>query len=176
MFEKHGKGFTLVELLVVIAILGVLATIGLVSFSSAQVRGRDTQRKSDLKQIATSLELYFSDYGVYPTASSGKILGCPSPAGVCTWGSGEFTDGKTLYFKVLPEDPTSNNYYYYRTLSVDSVANQGFQLYARLENSQDQDCLSGNCGTHTDLPAGVTCGDGGSCNFGVTSANVTPTD
>ncbi|MCX6704946.1 MAG: prepilin-type N-terminal cleavage/methylation domain-containing protein, partial [Candidatus Woesebacteria bacterium] len=77
--NKKGAGFTLVELLVVIAVLGVLVTIGLTSFTSAQMRGRDTQRKSDLKEVSSSLEIYYNDYGRYPSASGGQILGCPIP-------------------------------------------------------------------------------------------------
>lgn len=168
-------GFTLVELLVVIAILGVLVTIGLTSFTSAQMRGRDTQRKSDLKEVSSSLEIYYNDYGKYPSASGGQILGCPIPV-ACTWGTGQFTDGKTIYFKVLPKDPSKGYNYYYRTVTVNSVANQGFQLYAKLENSQDISCIGSNCGSHIDLPSGVACRGTTSCNFSITSPNVTATE
>jgi len=64
--KKINKGFTLVELLVVMAILGVLVTLIGTAFRTAQARGRDVQRKSDLKQIANALELFFNDYGFYP--------------------------------------------------------------------------------------------------------------
>lgn len=173
--KKLSPGFTLVELLVVIAIIGILSTIGLVTFSSSQMRGRDTQRKSDLKQIASALEIYFNDYSAYPPASAGLLLGCPSPTGPCTWGIDQFTDTNTVYIKTMPKDPTSNYNYYYRTVAVDGTSNQGFQIFARLENSQDSSsCIGNDCGTHTDLPAGVTCGAYG-CNFAITSPNVTPT-
>jgi general secretion pathway protein G len=176
-------GFTLVELLVVITILGVLATIGLVSFASAQARGRDAQRKSDLKQIASSLELYYSDYGKYPNSDNGKIQGCPSTSNTdCEWGvagsKSDFTDLRTTYFASLPKDPSSDQNYYYLPVTVGSV-NQGFQLYARLENSQDLNCLPGvegtpSCSCPVGIPTGVTCGLG-PCNFSVTSSNITPT-
>ncbi len=172
---KRSLGFTLVELLVVIAILGVLVTIGLVSFTSAQAKGRDTQRKSDLKQISNALEIYFNDYGSYPASINGQILGCPSTSNTpCSWGTGQFTDGKTVYFRILPEDPTSNGNYYYRSLAIDSIPNQGYQLFARLENSQDAECIGDDCGNHTDLPAGVSCGGTTSCNVSITSPNTTP--
>ena len=177
--KETAKGFTLVELLVVIAILGILATIGLVTFSSSQMRGREVQRKSDLKQISSALEIYYNDYGSYPIASNGQILGCPiaTPTStVCTWGTGQFTDGKTVFLKTVPKDPTSNFSYYYRTVTVGGGAKQGFQLYAGLENSQDVSaCIGGNCGSHSDLPAGVTCGGTVGCNFSITSPNVTAT-
>lgn len=177
MRKNFSAGFTLVELLVVIAILGIISTIGLIAFNSAQMRGRDAERKSDLKQISNSLEVYYNDYGKYPNASNGEILGCPSTTPtLCIWGVGQFTDGKTIYIKTVPKDPNSNFYYFYRTVNVNGSANQGFQLYAELENSQDTNaCIGGNCGTHTDLPSGVVCGGSIGCNFSITSPNTTPT-
>ena len=178
------KGFTLVELLIVIAIIGILASIALVAFRSSQIRSRDAQRKSDLKQIANSLELLYADYSQYPPSNvSGQIMGCNFSVGgsvACSWGSGSLSDGKTTYFKVLPKDPSGGQTYFYRTVNVGG-ANQGFQLYAHLENSEDQNCLvengKANCSNPT-VPGGVTCSSNGdvSCNFSITSPNVTPTN
>src|SRR5437588_640087 len=61
-----SKGFTLIELLVVIAIIGILATIVMVNVLSVRSRARDTQRKSDIRQIQSALELYRADQGSYP--------------------------------------------------------------------------------------------------------------
>jgi type II secretion system protein G len=172
--KKTQKGFTLVELLVVMAILGVLVTIIAGGFRSAQARGRDAERKSDLKQLSQSLELFFSDYGRYPSDDAGRILGCPySPAGgssPCTWGAGELTDEKTIYFKILPKDPTSSLDYYYRIVPASS--NQKFQLFAHLENTEDKDCLGGDC---VASPVAYMCGDK-ICNFSITSTNANATE
>lgn len=143
----NPKGFTLIELLVVISILGVLVTIGLVSFRGSQARGRDAQRKSDLKQISAALELYYSDYSRYPDSLS--------------WGT-EFTDGKTIYMKVLPKDPVSTQTYLYRVLE----SNQKFQLYARLENLEDKNIIT----------TAYNCGGSAICNFALTSTNTTPSE
>ena len=173
---KSNSGFTLVELLVVMTILAVLVSIGLVSFRSSQFRSRDAQRKSDLKQLSSSLELFYSDYGKYPDGTSGTIEGCSynSSTGTgtaCTWGTGEFTDGKTIYFKVIPDDPYTGHSYYYRI--VDSPTNQKYQLFAALENSEDRDCLGGDCASPT---VSYSCGSGITCNFSITSSNTKPTE
>jgi len=71
MDKQKNFGFTLMELLIVIAILGLLATIGLGSFRTSQMKGRDAQRKSDLSQIQKALEMYYNDYSGYPAAITG---------------------------------------------------------------------------------------------------------
>lgn len=160
-------GFTLIELLVVIAILGILSTIAIGNFRSSQIRGRDVQRKSDLKQISTGLEIYYNDHGQYPPANgSGQIMGCPATTGACTWGESEFSDSRTVFIKVLQTDPAGGDNYCYKTYD----SHTKYKIYARLENPKDQDCMAGTCAT------AVACGSGSSYNFAVTSTNTTPTD
>ena len=66
----NNKGFTLIELLVVIAIIGILATLAIVSLTTARSSSRDAKRLADLKQLQTALEVYYNDYGSYPTLLS----------------------------------------------------------------------------------------------------------
>lgn len=174
--NNRNPGFTLVELLVVLAIISILVTIGLVSFTSSQLRAHDAQRKSDLKQVANALEIFYSDYGKYPpsdgTNSTGQIYSCPFDSvkltgSACAWGMGEFRDidssfnTKTTYMKAMPKDPSSFTYWY----RVDSTG-QKYQLFAHLENTQDPAIITTT----------YTCGASSACNFGISSANVTPTD
>ena len=66
----NTRAFTLIELLVVIAIIGILATLAIVSLSTARSSSRDAKRLADLKQLQTALEVYYNDYGSYPTLLS----------------------------------------------------------------------------------------------------------
>ena len=100
------RGFTLVELILVMAIIAILTTFITGGLGSSQVKGRDAQRKSDLRQMASALELYYQDYGEYPAENNGVIIACPYDSGTgtgtnCAWGSSRFTDDKTLYLKIL---------------------------------------------------------------------------
>jgi prepilin-type N-terminal cleavage/methylation domain-containing protein len=56
--RKTSSGFTLVELLIVIVIIGILATIGIVSYGVVQTRARDSKRIDDIAHIGRSLQLW----------------------------------------------------------------------------------------------------------------------
>ena len=66
------RGFTLIELLVVISIIGVLSTIGLTSFKTANEKARNSRRIADIQQLRSALGMYRSEPGHtgYPTAET----------------------------------------------------------------------------------------------------------
>ncbi len=147
---KKKSGFTLIELLVVIAILGILAAIGLRSFRSSQIKGRDAQRKHDLGQLQRALEAYYNDKGLYPLP--GEL---PGPG--IEW---QDLDTGTLYIKSMPADPSGQSYLY------ESTAGVNYKIFAYLENQKDrdiEDCV---------VTMGKDCSAPGPCNYGVSSANV----
>ncbi len=174
------RGFTLIELLVVMAILGILAVIGLGSFSSAQAKARDARRKSDLNGIAKALEVYYNDHGRYPIGetSTGRILGCADdfadPRVACDW-EGSMRVGETTYMPELPKDPKGN--YYYFSLPANNGAS--YVLFARLENTEDPAVpvlLSGQPGAYNSINTFQSfCRSSGltKCNYVITSSNTT---
>jgi len=63
---RKQKGFTLVELMVVIIILAVLTGIAIPSYLALRNRARESAAKAEMVNIATAIELFFSDYSQYP--------------------------------------------------------------------------------------------------------------
>ena len=100
MIKKYKKGFTLIELLVVVAIIGILASVVLVSLSSARAKARDVQRISDLKQIQNALAVYYGDHRSYPYTNGNWYGTCAYYGGYADWIPGLVP----TYISKLPQD------------------------------------------------------------------------
>lgn len=176
LLKFPSPGFTLIELLVVITIIGILANIGLNTFSSSQKKSRDTKRKGHLRQMTDALEAYHNDKGQYPAAAadgSGNLMGCEANAEeVCTWGTSAFqnTTTNTVYMIKLPEDMTTGYTFYYDA-TIESGLNTKYQLYARLENERDKDVIVD--AENDPQIYNISCGSQ-NCNYGVSSSNIMP--
>ena len=58
----HGrKGFTLIELLIVVVIIGILAAIAIPKFANTKEKAVVASMKSDLRNLVTAQESFFSD-------------------------------------------------------------------------------------------------------------------
>ncbi|HVX37938.1 MAG TPA: prepilin-type N-terminal cleavage/methylation domain-containing protein [Gemmatimonadaceae bacterium] len=62
---KIRKGFTLIELLIVVVIIGILAAIAIPKFANTKSKAYITAMKSDLRNLVTAEEAYFSDSSSY---------------------------------------------------------------------------------------------------------------
>jgi prepilin-type N-terminal cleavage/methylation domain-containing protein len=63
---KH-QGFTLIELLIVVVIIGILAAIAIPKFANTKEKAYMASMKSDLRNLVTAQEAYFSDRTSYTT-------------------------------------------------------------------------------------------------------------
>ncbi len=71
--NRDGHGFTLIELLIVMVVIGVLAGFVFNTLSTAQKRGRDAERITDIRAIHKSLEVFFSEGDGYPDEASFEL-------------------------------------------------------------------------------------------------------
>ena len=71
------KGFTLIELLIVVVIIGILAAIAIPKFTKS--KAYKTAMISDLRNLVTAEEAFFSDSGKYSaTIDSAHVKFAPS--------------------------------------------------------------------------------------------------
>ena len=138
-----NKGFTLIELLVVIAILGILVTIAIASYTSAQGKSRDGRRKGDMDAVKKALELAKSD------TTGGFFPGCPSNAPSCQLSNAATTNNPSIetagYIKKTPQDPKNTGVYVYTyiptaancTGQTGATPCSSYTLVACLENGND---------------------------------------
>lgn len=124
--NQKSRGFTLIELLTVIAIIGILTGLLTVSFFGVRLRGRDAQRKGDIKQMQSALELYRADNDTYPTTSPFATCGASFTSG-----------GTTTYMQKVPCDPSSGGAYYYYFNNASS-----YVIASCLENASDRDAAA----------------------------------
>jgi prepilin-type N-terminal cleavage/methylation domain-containing protein len=165
----QNKGFTLVELLIAVTILAILSSIGLVTYSSAQVSGRDSRRKQDLHSIATALSFYYENHlpHVYPHEDGGPYTSSNNPTG--PW----IPELTGQYLDNVPRDPskdtgtvqTSSSAWGYEYLAYSTCRSGGpqsanthwFKLMANLENGNDKD-INYNDGNDCDPGGSADCG------------------
>ena len=61
----NRKGFTLIELLIVVVIIGILAAIAIPKFANTKEKATLAGMKSDLRNLVTAQEGFFSDNNTY---------------------------------------------------------------------------------------------------------------
>ena len=67
---RQRKGFTLIELLIVVVIIGILAAIAIPKFANTKSKAYVTAMKSDLRNLVTAEEAFFSDSTYYTSGST----------------------------------------------------------------------------------------------------------
>ncbi len=68
MRRNARKGFTLIELLIVVVIIGILAAIAIPKFANTKEKAYIAAMKSDLRNLVTAEEAFFSDSVKYTSS------------------------------------------------------------------------------------------------------------
>ena len=102
--------------------------------TTTSVYDRDSQRLTDLKQVQTALELYYTDNAAYPLSYGAAILGDSTHK--CLNSNGWSSSGcSNPYMGNVPSDPKDGNYVYIQWGST-------YVIISTLEGTIDS--LSGN--------------------------------
>lgn len=132
-------------------------------------KANDAKRKSDLEQLQRTIETYYNDNGSYPphSVAPDPLYRIKPSTGYIEWGS-----TWAAYNTTLPKDPTpsTRNYVYYA-----SSNGQSYWIYASLQRNSDPQACNGGAACSslsTNSIPGTACGQ--TCNFGVSSPNVSP--
>jgi general secretion pathway protein G len=101
--KSSQKGFTLLEMLITVSIIGILAAITSANLGGARTRARDTERVTEVSQIALAVEHYYNACRQYPA-----MLALTANNGTCPV-------GVTLdsFITSIPTDPLNNGTFVY---------------------------------------------------------------
>jgi type IV pilus assembly protein PilA len=77
---SNRKGFTLIELLIVVVIIGILAAIAIPKFANTKEKAVLASMKSDLRNLVTAEEGFFSDNQTYSTTLGATQVNTAGPA------------------------------------------------------------------------------------------------
>ncbi len=146
---KHQavSGFTLVELLVAVGIIGVLASVSVVSVNSVRAKGRDAKRVSEVKQMQTALEAYFSNsasasYPVLGTDAAPATLGtgnqiklCNTALGFDTAANCDNAANAPVFMARAPRDPSNGA----------QIGGASYEYTYKSRTAANADCAAAPC-------------------------------
>lgn len=69
-----NRGFTLIELMMVVVIIGILAAIAIPKYSGVTESARHAACRSNLRNIAGALSIYYAENDGYPPGNGWKKL------------------------------------------------------------------------------------------------------
>jgi len=148
----NKKAFTLVELLVVMTVLSILATISFIYFFNSFAETRDSSRLSDLNNMVTNLELYYTQESKLPIPDTPVEIEYQWSVAWTQWlfWSGVVNKIKNFWLNI-PKDPKFEIEYAY------SVTNneKEYQIWALFEKLKSDDSQSWIAQTNSSIPTAL---------------------
>lgn len=95
-FVRNQAGMTLIEIMIVIAIIGTLMAVVGQKFMNASKNANVKLTKTQIKQLESKLDQYYTDCGSYPTTDQGLMALLENPgADACSnWGPNPYINKK----------------------------------------------------------------------------------
>ena len=126
---KSNKGFSLTEIMISMSIIGSVATLAGAQVDDILPLARDAQRKANIHQAQTALNLYYDDHNQYPIAPGNA----PTVEG---WQiiKGALESPAQTYIPEMPRDPLNTDQYVFKYWSD----GQKFKITYETEDRNDQ--------------------------------------
>ncbi|MFH0856477.1 MAG: prepilin-type N-terminal cleavage/methylation domain-containing protein [bacterium] len=120
--KTNQKGFSLTELMITISIISTLGTVSAAKLNGSLTAARDANRKMNIRQVQTALELYYDDNLSYP-----EYQGSSSNA---SWSAlkSALENPEKQYISELPDDPISKDKYAYTYWSDGNTFKISYEL------------------------------------------------
>ena len=126
---KNNKGFSLTELMVAVSIIGSITGLASAKLNDVIPMARDAQRKANIHQVQTALNLYYNDQEQYPVSVSDE----PTEEG---WQliKNILESADSAYVPQMPHDPLDTGQYVFKYWSD----GQKFKITYETEDPSDQ--------------------------------------
>lgn len=154
-FQHLKNGFTLVEVMVVVTIIGILLALSAAGLQGARASSRDAQRKSDIEDLRSALEIYRADCGSYPTASGAH--GLAFGTGTIVGNGSVGCPVANIYMSSIPQDPEFGS----KSKSYEYIPNGTNSLYTLCAVLEHGTGTPAGCGGSVSQKCGTTAG----CNY-----------
>jgi len=136
-FLRSESGFNLIELLVVVFIIGVLSAIALPAFLGEQTKGQDADAKSNVRNVAASVESCFTERDSYAACDTTSELNA-----VNTKPDVEITDTTTKKEGAVAVSATADTF----TVAGYSRSHNTFVMAKAADGTTSRSCTNGGTG------------------------------
>lgn len=128
MFLLARRGFTKLELIILVIVIAAFAILPTRNIHYSPVRANVARARSDMRSLATAIESYHIDYGVYPAWKATQERNVDGPQSAAPY----VLTTPTAYISSLHHDPFNYKYTYsyYSTHDPDNPNSDSWILWS----------------------------------------------